>query len=64
MIHMYLLLFSVPPMCPLLQSDQAQVLALHGQALSITLPYAHILVYHLYLQPFSEMLATATSQKN
>ena len=32
-IHMYLLLFLVSPTCPLLQSDQSWVLALHGQAL-------------------------------
>ena len=49
MIHMYLLLFLVSPMCPLLWSDRSQVLAPHGQALSITSPYAHILVYHSYL---------------
>ena len=48
-IHMYLLLFLVSPMCLLLWSDQSWALALCGQALSITLPYAHILVYHLYL---------------
>ena len=39
-------------------SDQSRVLTLHGQALSITSPYAHILVYHLYLTclylPFTE----------
>ena len=46
---MYLLLFLVSPTCPLLQSDQSQALALHGQALSITLPCAHFLVFHLYL---------------
>ena len=49
MIHMYLLLFLVSPMCPLLQSDQSWALAPRGQALSITSPYAHILVYHSYL---------------
>ena len=48
-IHMYLLLFLASPMCPLLRSDQSQGLALHGQALSIALPYARILVYHSYL---------------
>ena len=48
-IHMYLLLFLVSPMCPLLRSDQSQALTLRSQALSITLPYAHFLVYHLYL---------------
>ena len=48
-IHMYLLLFLVSPMCPLLQSDQSWVLAPHSQALSIALPYARILVYHSYL---------------
>ena len=59
---MYLLLFLVSPMCPLLWSDQSQALALHGQALSITLPYAHILVYHLYLTclylPFTQNIIT------
>ena len=49
MIHMYLLLFLVSPTCPLLWSDQSQVLAPRSQALSIALPYAHILVYHSYL---------------
>ena len=49
MIHMYLLLLLVSPTCPLLQSNQSRVLTPHGQALSIALPYAHILVYHLYL---------------
>ena len=49
MIHMYLLLFLVSPTCPLLQSNQSQALTLRGQALPITSPYAHILVYHLYL---------------
>ena len=49
MIHMYLLLFLVSPTCPLLQSNQSRALALHGQALSITSPYAHFLVFHLYL---------------
>ena len=48
-IHMYLLLLLVSPTCLLLQSDQSRGLALHGQALSIALPYAHILVYHSYL---------------
>ena len=48
-IHMYLLLFLVSPMCPLLQSDQSWVLAPCGQALFLTSPYARILVYHLYL---------------
>ena len=59
---MYLLLFLVSPTCPLLQSDQSQALAPHGQALSITLPYAHILVYHSYLTclylPFTENIIT------
>ena len=58
MIHMYLLLFLVSPMCPLLRSNQSQVLTPHGQALSITSPYAHFLVCHLYLTclylPFAE----------
>ena len=48
-IHMYLLLFLVSPTCPLLQSNQSQVLAPRGQALSITSPYAHFLVFHSYL---------------
>ena len=48
-IHMYLLLFLVSPTCPLLQSDQSWALALHGQALSITSPYARFLVSHSYL---------------
>ena len=34
---------------PLLQSNQSRALALCGQALSITLPYAHFLVFHSYL---------------
>ena len=46
---MYLLLFLVSPMCPLLRSDQSQVLTPRGQALSIASPYACILVYHSYL---------------
>ena len=46
---MYLLLFLVSPTCPLLQSDQSRVLTPHGQALSITSPYAHFLVFHSYL---------------
>ena len=49
MIHMYLLLFLVSPTCPLLWSNQSRVLTLRGQALSIALPYARIIVYHLYL---------------
>ena len=49
MIHMYLLLFLVSPTCPLLRSNQSQALAPRGQALSITLPYARIFVYHSYL---------------
>ena len=49
MIHMYLLLFLVSPTCPLLRSNQSWALTLHGQALSITSPYAHILIYHSYL---------------
>ena len=48
-IHMYLLLFLVSPMCPLLRSDQSWVLVPRGQALSIALPYACIFVYHSYL---------------
>ena len=58
MIHMYLLLFLVSPMCPLPWSDQSRALAPSGQALSITLPYACFLVYHSYLTclylPFSQ----------
>ena len=46
---MYLLLFLVSPTYPLLQSDQSQALTPCGQALSITLPYAHFLVFHSYL---------------
>ena len=49
MIHMYLLLFLVSSMCPLLRSDQSRVLAPRGQSLSITSPYAHFLVFHSYL---------------
>ena len=49
MIHMYLLLFLVSPTSPLLQSNQSRALAPCSQALSITLPYAHFLVYHSYL---------------
>ena len=48
-IHMYLLLFLVSPMCPLLWSDQSRGLTPRGQALSIASPYARILVYHSYL---------------
>ena len=62
MIHMYLLLFLVSPTCPLLRSDQSRVLTPHGQALSIASPYAHILVYHLYLTclylPFTKRIIT------
>ena len=46
---MYLLLFLVSPTCPLLWSNQSRALALRGQALFLTSPYAHILVYHSYL---------------
>ena len=49
MIHMYLLLFLASPTCPLLRSDQSQALTLCSQALSMTSPYAHFLVYHSYL---------------
>ena len=49
MIHMYLLLFLVSPMCPLPWSNQSQALALYNQALSITSLYACFLVYHSYL---------------
>ena len=59
---MYLLLFLVSPTCPLLWSNQSQVLALHGQALSIASPYARILVYHSYLTclylPFAGKIIT------
>ena len=48
-IHMYLLLFLVSPTCPLPRSDQLRALTPCGQALSITSPYAHFLVYHSYL---------------
>ena len=62
MIHMYLLLFLASPMCPLLRSDQSQVLAPCGQALSIASPYARILVYHSYLTslylPFTRTIIT------
>ena len=62
MIHMYLLLFLVSPMCPLQRSNQSRALTPHGQAFSITLPYAHILVYHLYLTclylPFKQSIIT------
>ena len=62
MIHMYLLLFLVSPTCPLLWSDQSQALAPRSQALSITSPYAHILVYHSYLTclylPFEKNIIT------
>ena len=46
---MYLLLFLVSPMCPLLWSNQSRALTPRGQALSIALPYACILVFHSYL---------------
>ena len=46
---MYLLLFLVSPTCPLPRSDQLRALTPCGQALSITSPYAHFLVYHSYL---------------
>ena len=48
MIHMYLLLFLVSPTCPLLWSNQSQVLAPRRQALSVTSPYACFLVFHSY----------------
>ena len=48
-IHMYLLLFFVSPICPLLRSNQSWALTPCSQALSMTLPYAHFLVYHSYL---------------
>ena len=48
-IHMYLLLFLVSPTCPLLWSDQSWALTLCGQALFLTSPYAHFLVFHSYL---------------
>ena len=67
-IHMYLLLFLVSPMCPLLQSDQSWVLALHSQALSITSPYAHFLVFHSYLTflylPFAKRKIIAEAPTN
>ena len=49
MIHMYLLLFLVSPMCPLLRSDQSQALTPRSQALFLTSPCAHFLVFHSYL---------------
>ena len=59
-IHMYLLLFLVSLTCPLLWFDQSQALTLHSQALSITLPYAHFLVFHSYLAclylPFAQII--------
>ena len=58
MIHMYLLLFLVSPTCPHLQSNQSQALTPCGQALFLTLPYSHFLVFHSYLTclylPFAE----------
>ena len=61
-IHMYLLLFLVSLTCPLLWSNQSWTLTPHSQALSITSPYAHILVYHLYLTclylPFTRNIIT------
>ena len=57
---MYLLLFLVSATCPLLRSDQSQALAPCGQALSITSPYAHFLVFHSYLTclylPFAQKI--------
>ena len=54
--------FLVSPMCPPLQSDQSRALALRGQALVITLPYAHFLVFHSYLTclylPFEKIIIT------
>ena len=62
MIHMYLLLLLVSPMCPLLWSDQSRALTPCSQALFLTSPYAHILVYHLYLTclylPFTQNIIT------
>ena len=62
LIHMYLLLFLVSPTCPLLRSNQSQVLAPCSQALSIASPYARILVYHSYLTylylPFPQNIIT------
>ena len=59
---MYLLLFLVSPTCPLMRSDQSRVLTPRGQALSITLPYAHFLVFHSYLTclylPFAQNIIT------
>ena len=66
-IHMYLLLFLVSPMCHLLWSDQSWALAPCSQALSIASPYAHILVYHLYLTclylPFKKNIITKAPTK-
>ena len=62
MIHMYLLLFLVSPTCPLLQSNQSRALTPCGQALFLTLPYAHFLVFHSYLTclylPFDRNIIT------
>ena len=59
---MYLLLFLVSPMCPLLWSDQSRALALRGQVLFLTSPYAHFLVFHSYLTclylPFAQNIIT------
>ena len=61
-IHMYLLLFLVSPICLLLPSNQSRALAPHGQAFSITSPYAHFLVFHSYLTclylPFAQKIIT------
>ena len=55
--HVFTSILSVSNV-PLLWSDQSRGLTPCGQALSIALPYAHILVYHLYLTclylPFTE----------
>ena len=45
--HVFTSILSVSNVPP--PADQSQVLALRGQALFITLPYAHFLVFHLYL---------------
>ena len=46
--HVFTSILSVSNV-PLLRSDQSRGLAPRGQALSIALPYARILVYHSYL---------------
>ena len=61
---MYLLLFLVSPMCPLQWSDQSQALAPCDQALSITSPYAHFLVSHLYLTSLYSLFSQGEEPHN